>query len=878
MNNKSSNSNIIISIFAVLFTVITFLMVFQNDILVEENNKIDKREQTNKKSVAYNFTGSERDDIVGLAKEQDGTIENRAANNGYYTKYHIWADNYYPNQDWKYGAAYVDYWCQMFNNWLGVQVGVDTNYYSVNDTGASTTFTRYGNWGRADSNTNNIEPGWLVYEYFKGSAHDPSHVGLYVGNNQYVHGNYHKGDWIYGAWLITGHQSTHVCGYAQPYYRAKIFYEMNGGKLWGKSGKVEHYEKYTEEKEYTDLPPSTAVFRDGFEFTGWYWNSACTEQATSIPTYRNGNKVRGNQTLYAGWKESYKTIHYDAGDGTFPSKNSRYYDETYYPGKDTGKYLVTEPFVQREWCYLEGWWWDAPNGIRYNVKKVQFNWNTDITLKARWLGKPFKISLYSNGGTVKSSYYGETTKNRLYEYTSNYQTNKTGYLLPTLAGNEYGSVDRFGYHFRGWYRDNNTFTDGPVTQNPTNNGDNQTYYAKWEPKEYPIILYPNKGTVKGSAYTENQSRGTVRTGGYTGHDFVNDGSLHYYTSFSKNYIYDTFEVLPKQSLTRPGIWPSDNSGDVSPWASVDRRGHKLMGWYISNTSGSYRTDELNASHFAGFADNQPIYLSAFWWKLTYGLTFHLKGGTILSTSINNASISGDDLLGSYTYSYGSTFPTKSNEIEKNGSIFAGWFNNSNHNGETIYGLVKGDFTTAPIGNREYWARWTQILPPSKVPTDPSYDPAFNYSTEVVEGKYYLYIYSTCKVDKNTMTSTYKDLDTGSRYFKLFIREDSGNTTSKPVSVWLSTYPNSTQGNLDFGSGSSQWRFSTTSSRATYNASTKSYTINDNSEIIIKCPKTGINSFLGEEGARKVYVHVKTETGNIGYFPVNLVRRTTYQQH
>ena len=48
--------------------------------------------------------------------------------------------------------------------------------------------------------------------------------------------------------------------------------------------------------------PLTNPSKDGYEFTGWYYDSACTNKAT------DGDTVTKDTTLYAGWKEASSSV------------------------------------------------------------------------------------------------------------------------------------------------------------------------------------------------------------------------------------------------------------------------------------------------------------------------------------------------------------------------------------------------------------------------------------------------------------------------------------------------------------------------------------------------------------------------------------------
>lgn len=382
------------------------------------------------------------------------------------------------------------------------------------------------------------------------------------------------------------------------------------------------------------------------------------------------------------------------------------------------------------------------------------------------------------------------------------------------------NVARTGYTFKGWY--DNSY--GYRYRIYASDSGDKHLYAQWTPNKYPLNLYTERGKVKDGSYS-----------------FTDLGGNYY--KYSKQYTYDTVEYLP----TQPN--------------GIDRRGHTFEGWYKnSKYSGSTYTNLPK-----GTIGEQTFY--AKWEPITYDLILHKNGGTCVNPRIDNGVVVGDDIVGTYTYAQGSTFPKANDDIYKKDRIFAGWYENSSLSGTPQTGIRSGDDDTAPIGDKEYWARWIGIIP--NTPANDATE-TINAGKEMV-----LYVYFTYRIDTDASGNVTNRVSTptakNKRHFSVDLTVDTNPGTSSQVKVWLSTSkdPANTAGRLN-------WACTTKKSKS-WNNGTKQFTTTDNNTIKYTCPNN-IESFIGGSGSRKVYVHVESVTGNVGTYPVNLVKRALYKQH
>ena len=380
------------------------------------------------------------------------------------------------------------------------------------------------------------------------------------------------------------------------------------------------------------------------------------------------------------------------------------------------------------------------------------------------------------------------------------------------------NIARTGYTFDGWYE----YGYGWRYRIYASDSGDKVLDARWTPKKYPLNLYTERGKVK--------------TGGYT---FTDLGS--YYYKYRKFYTYDTTEYLPTQPY------------------GIDRRGHSFEGWYKdpSFSGASYKNLP------PGTMGEQTFY--AKWEPKIYDLILHKNGGTCVNPRIDNGVVVGDDIIGNYTYAKGSTFPEANDDIYKKDRIFSGWYDNSSLSGTPHTGIRSGDDDTAPIGNKEYWARWLGIIPNT---------PANDATEKINSGKeMILYVYFTYRIDTDASGNVTSRVSTptakNKRHFSVDLKVDTNPGTSSAVKVWLSTSndPKNTSGILN-------WTCTSTKSKSMNGAIMNTY---DNSTIKYICPNN-IEDFIGGTGSKKVYVHVETITGNTGTYPINLVKRALYNQH
>ena len=155
---------------------------------------------------------NEREDICKWAKKQDGY---KKSSRSPITAFH------------QYFGKSNDAWCQMFMNWCSIQAGLpDSNFVRKNKYGncflCADCLAGYDNlkgYNRKAGKKATPVAGWLIYETYSSK---PNHVGMYVGNGEWAHGNYDGGQ----VKVVTQNYGSFV-SYAKPFYRSKIYYNTN---------------------------------------------------------------------------------------------------------------------------------------------------------------------------------------------------------------------------------------------------------------------------------------------------------------------------------------------------------------------------------------------------------------------------------------------------------------------------------------------------------------------------------------------------------------------------------------------------------------------------------------------------------------------------
>jgi uncharacterized repeat protein (TIGR02543 family) len=409
------------------------------------------------------------------------------------------------------------------------------------------------------------------------------------------------------------------------------------------------------------LPTPTRV---GYDFAGWYDNSACTGTAiTTIPVGTTGNKE-----FWAKWTTKTYTITYNNVSGISNPNPTSYTIET--P-------TITLVDLSREGYTFDGWY-DNANFRGSKVTTIPLGSTGNKEFWAKWTVKTYTITYNNVNGATN--------------------TNPTSYTIetPTIT---LVDLSREGYTFDGWY-DNANFRGSKVTTIPLGSTGNKEFWGKWTAKTY-TITYNNVSGVPNS----NPTSYTIETPTITLVDLSREGYTFDGWYDNANFRGSKVTTIPLGSTGNKEFWgkwtaktytitynnvsgvPNSNPTSYTietptiTLVDLSREGYTFDGWYDNaNFSGSKVTTIP-----LGSTGNKEFWGK--WTPKTYTITYNNISGV---TSNPNPT------------SYTIETPTITLvDLSCEGYTFDGWYDNANFSGSKV--------TTIPLGstgNKEFWGKWT----------------------------------------------------------------------------------------------------------------------------------------------------------------------------
>ena len=207
--------------------------------------------------------------------------------------------------------------------------------------------------------------------------------------------------------------------------------------------------------------------REGYQFTGWYTDTACTTQADF------GRVVTDSVTYYAGWEQTSVTVTFDYNyDGDTDTVRT----------VEIGGTISRPASPTRDGYLFTGWYTDAACTIEYDFTASV---SKNITIYAGWekdTGNNVTITYMYNYGDA--GVYDTVVQARGKQYPKNIE------------------ATRDGYYFVGWYFDPECTDTYTSSERAT---ENTTLYAKW----YEIFTfeaeYTDVSDIEGFGYSGNAS-------------------------------------------------------------------------------------------------------------------------------------------------------------------------------------------------------------------------------------------------------------------------------------------------------------------------------------------------------------------------------------
>ena len=331
----------------------------------------------------------------------------------------------------------------------------------------------------------------------------------------------------------------------------------NGGTLSKKTVAVTYGEKYS-------LP---IPHKKGYSFNGWYNGRTQTDV--------NGKwKYAGDVTLTADWEIATYTITLDTSGGSVSQK------------RITVEYgsSFDLPTPTRSGYRFAGWYYGSDEFSDYGV----WEYEDDITLKAKWIAETYTVSLDAAGGSLSSSGFNV-------EYDESY-------TLPTPT--------RDGYEFDGWYNGSSKVaSSGKWTI-----AKNVTLTAKWKVASYKITLNAAGGSVSKKtvtvSYGGSYTLPTPKKDGYTFEGWCTDGGELISSSGTWSYPGDMTLTavwsggICEVKLDPNGGYVSEGSvavicGEAYTLPTPNMEGYVFEGWYNGNkkvpVSGTWQIEKSSVT-------------------------------------------------------------------------------------------------------------------------------------------------------------------------------------------------------------------------------------------------------------------------------------------
>lgn len=225
----------------------------------------------------------------------------------------------------------------------------------------------------------------------------------------------------------------------------KILYNLGGG-----TNDADNPSSYTIETSSIVLKEPV---KEGYEFKGWFYDGAYTNQAAQITQGSTGDK-----TLYAKWAvKTYKVV-YNGG-----SKSQDYGFET---EKIHGVDLTLQGAVFTAAGYTQDGWATQNDGAKVYELGALYSTDAPIVLYPHWAVTEYTVTYHLDGGV-------------------NHVDNPVSYNLNTAAVN-LKNPTKVGYDFGGWYAAED-FSGSKVTKleakSPYGNKD---FYAMWTQKTVTV--------------------------------------------------------------------------------------------------------------------------------------------------------------------------------------------------------------------------------------------------------------------------------------------------------------------------------------------------------------------------------------------------------
>ena len=332
----------------------------------------------------------------------------------------------------------------------------------------------------------------------------------------------------------------------------------------------------------------------GFEFKGWYKESACTN-AWDFATDKMGTQ---DITLYAKWEAKTYNVTYTLGGNTTDPATNHSSNPLTYTATDGDITLETPT---REHYNFLGWYTAGGTKVeKIDYERILNMSFADIRLEARWQAKTYNIT-YELGGT-DTTYEATLSATAVKTYTYGTARDLPGANAVTVTNKD--GDDSVPYRFLGWCLEGTT---NVVSTIPVGTSGDRKYVAKIEKAETWTFVYNcgvdhhDDGTtaltvliVKGQK-AENTDISGVRPGytfgGWYDDAACTDGKEHNFDAavsedtevyakwtpikYTIEYVGDGF------TTTLPTTYTLEDT-DINLTTPTLDAGYYFEGWYLNN--------------------------------------------------------------------------------------------------------------------------------------------------------------------------------------------------------------------------------------------------------------------------------------------------------
>ncbi len=345
----------------------------------------------------------------------------------------------------------------------------------------------------------------------------------------------------------------------------------------------------------------------------------------------NALPIWGNITLKAVYTPNNYTLSYNlnGGDSDTPDSKQVTFDAKY----------GTLPTAGRAGYGFNGWYTAATGGDKVNADTI-YKIAGDSTLYAQWKANGYEVTFHYNYGTM-----GQFDKIAVV-YDEKYGINSA-----------FGTPERPGYNFAGWYTDANEgtrVTEDTIYKIPGNS----SLYAHWDYATYTLTFNENGGSeVADFTYTIGDTFNLPAStrNGYSlrwiadvDAGYWKQGSQYAPGEYSGQYGSLSFtaqwtKIPYTVSLDTAGgkVNPSSVAYDVESTAELPiptRDGYKFVKWEVYEVADvcSFAVGDEVVSVAVGNYGN--VTLIAVWEPIEYTLTFDLDNGSYDGATVYNYTI------------------------------------------------------------------------------------------------------------------------------------------------------------------------------------------------------------------------------------------------